>query len=542
MATDRGNIVSLFEANALRTPEAVAMHYPAPAMSNTFAQLSYGQMATRMLHIARGLNAYGVMAGSKVALMVRPGPEFFLLMFALFKLRAVPVLIDPGIARRALKQCLDEAQPSAFIGIPIAHVARIALGWARASVRLCVTVGSPKFWTGPTLAAVERRGESAAALADQETNPEELAAILFTSGSTGVPKGVEYLHQHFLAQVHMLRREFAITPGMISLPTFPPFALFDAALGATSVIPPMDFAKPARANPAMLSALIERFRVQMLFGSPALLRNLSEYTNSRQTIFQSLKKILSAGAPVTPDLANAARAMMMPDGRLWTPYGATESLPVAIIEGQQLDESVRAKTAMGCGICVGKPLIDVRVRIIATSDQVTDDTTALEPYQAGEIVVSGPTTTRRYHKREAQTLLAKIDAADGLWHRMGDLGYFDADGNLWYLGRKSHRVETASKTLFSESIEGVFNTLPWIKRSALVGLGERPTQTPAICVEATSPPIDWQQRLQETARKQPLTEGIQLFYLHPGLPVDIRHNAKINRERLAAWVARKISQ
>src|SRR5690606_34553005 len=171
---------------------------------------------------------------------------------------------------------LDEAAPEAFIGIPLAHAARIVLGWARRSVRIAVTVGRRWFWGGATLdGLLAAHGD--AAFVPAATQPDEIAAILFTSGSTGVPKGVTYRHRHFVAQVAMLREAFGIEAGGVDLPTFPPFALFDPALGLTSVIPDMDPTRPANADPRKLLRAIERFGATQLFGSPALMRVLAEH-------------------------------------------------------------------------------------------------------------------------------------------------------------------------------------------------------------------------------------------------------------------------
>ncbi|GFF08046.1 AMP-binding protein, partial [Stenotrophomonas maltophilia] len=249
------NIAARLPELARERPDQIAIRCPGRrgagnGMAAYDVTLDYRQLDARSDAMAAGLAGYGIGRGVRTVVMVRPSPEFFLLMFALFKLGAVPVLVDPGIDRRALKQCLDEAQPEAFIGIPLAHVARLVLRWAPSAARL-VTVGRRLGWGGTTLAALERAGAKGGPML-AATDGEDMAAILFTSGSTGVPKGVVYRHRHFVGQIQLLGSAFGMEAGGVDLPTFPPFALFDPALGLTSVIPDMDPTRPAQADPARL--------------------------------------------------------------------------------------------------------------------------------------------------------------------------------------------------------------------------------------------------------------------------------------------------
>lgn len=543
------NIAAKLPELARSQPEQIAIRCPGrrgpDGMARYDVTLSYAELDRRSDAIAAGLAAYGIGRGTRTVVMVRPSPEFFLLMFALFKAGAVPVLVDPGIDRRALRQCLDEAQPQAFIGIPLAQLARRLLGWARSATRI-VTVGRRWVWGGTTLAQVERAGADAGSqLAD--TGPDEVAAILFTSGSTGVPKGVVYRHRHFVGQVELLRDAFGMVPGGIDLPTFPPFALFDPALGLTSVIPDMDPTRPAQADPRRLHDAIERFGVTQLFGSPALMRVLAEHGRPLPTI----RRVTSAGAPVPPDVVAKMRRLLPEDAQFWTPYGATECLPVAVIEARELEQT-RAATEAGAGTCVGRVVEPNVVRVIAIDDAAIPDwhgVRELPAGEVGEITVAGPTATDAYYNREAATRIAKIreplpDGSERTVHRMGDVGYFDADGRLWFCGRKTQRVETAAGPLYTEQVEPVFNALDGIRRTALVGVGAAGAQLPVLCYELL-PGTDasgFPARLREVATAHPHAQAITHFLAHPAFPVDIRHNAKIGREKLARWATAQLER
>ena len=544
------NIAARLPELARERPDQIAIRCPGKpgpgGMARYDVTLDYRTLNARSDAMAAGLAAHGIGRGVRAVVMVRPSPEFFLLMFALFKNGAVPVLVDPGIDKRALKQCLDEAQPEAFIGIGLAHVARLALRWCR-SARLLVTVGRRWGWGGTTLARLEAQGATAApALAP--TDGEDVAAILFTSGSTGVPKGVVYRHRHFVGQVELLRAAFGMEPGGVDLPTFPPFALFDPALGLTSVIPDMDPTRPAQADPRRLHDAINRFGVTQLFGSPALMRVLADHGQP----LPGVRRITSAGAPVPPDVVARIRRLLPDDAQFWTPYGATECLPVAVIEGREL-ENTRQATEAGAGTCVGRVVAPNDVRIIAIDDAplpAWSQARVLATGEVGEITVAGPTATDSYFNRPQATAAAKItetlaEGSTRVVHRMGDVGYFDAQGRLWFCGRKTQRVETAQGPLYTEQVEPVFNALDGIARTALVGVGAPGRQVPVLCYELLPATVDSPalvERLRREAAAHAHTARIERFLPHPGFPVDIRHNAKIGREKLAVWATTQLEQ
>ncbi len=507
---------------------------------------TYAQLDRESNRIAHGLAAMGIGRGVRTVLMVPPSLDFFALTFALFKVGTIPVLIDPGMGIKNLKVCLEEAAPQAFIGIPKAHLARVVLGWGKHTIRSLVTVGPRLGWGGKSLAELGSEESDYPIVPPQK---DEIAAILFTSGSTGPPKGAVYHHGNFCAQVETLRRLYDIRPGEIDLPTFPLFALFAPALGMTSVIPEMDFTRPASVDPRKIIAAVESFGVVSMFGSPALINRVGRYGKTNAVRLPTLHRIISAGAPVPAVVLECFCTMLNDDVEIFTPYGATEALPVCSIGSKEILQETRQLTDMGQGVCVGRPVPDIEVKIIRISDAPIASWTeelCLADGSIGEIAVKGLQVTAEYYQRPEATNLAKIqDPTGGFYHRMGDLGYRDEQGRIWFCGRKSHRVVTGETTLFTIPCEAIFNTHPQVFRTALVGLGPRGTQRPVICIELESgvsrgeqPRI--KQELLEIGAQYEITAGIGELLFHPGFPVDIRHNAKIFREKLAVWAERRI--
>ena len=544
------NIASALVRQAGLQGSNAAIHYPVGKRGERVAyeSVSYSALDQLSDEYARGLLEYGIGRGVRSALMLTPGLDFFAMFFALFKAGAVPVLIDPGIGIKPLKTCLAEARPEAFIGVTRAQLARAVLGWAPGAK--LVTSGAKLGWGGLSTGQLRKLGQKSSGGVLADTGADEMAALLFTSGSTGIPKGVVYRHRHFIAQVEMLQSAFDIQPGEVDLPTFPPFALFDPAMGMTTVIPWMDPTRPARANPKILIRTIEQFAVSNIFGSPALLNVLGRHTESENIQLPTLRRVISAGAAMPLATIRRLQKALPADAEIHTPYGATECLPVASVSGTQLDAAVEQHTAAGEGTCVGLPVAPNRIRIIPVSDRaVVDlkDTLELPVGISGEIVVSGPTTTDAYWQRPEQTRLAKIGDAEGnTWHRMGDVGYFDTSGRLWYCGRKSQRVVTEQECLYADQVEAVFNVHPEVSRTALVGVGEPGRQTPVLCVEALhNPNAARRHRIQtdllQLGQNHAVSRSVRQILFHKSFPVDIRHNAKIGREKLAAWAAGKLA-
>jgi len=547
------NICQHLQYAAQQTPDSLAVAVQQAKQD----QFDYQEIDFATLHqqsdlIAKGLIEFGIRPGMKAALMVTPSIEFFSLTFGLFKAGIIPILVDPGMGIKNLKQCFEESQPDAFIGIPKAHIARRLLGWGKGSVKQVINVGGSGLqrWlaNATSLETIVEIGRKQTQPFDMILfEPDEIAAILFTSGSTGTPKGVVYSHGMFEAQISALKHDYGIMPGERDLATFPLFSLFGPALGMASIVPDMDASKPISANPANLFAAIEQYQCSNMFVNPALLERLGQAGEQAQHKLSSIKRVISAGAPATISSIKRFSRMLNPQVEVLNSYGATESLPISMIGSHALF-STSELTDQGKGICVGMPISSVSVDIIAVTDVAQPkwaDVNKLSANEIGEIVVSGPMVSQAYYQRQHATELAKITDGERVMHRMGDVGYLDDNGLLWMCGRKGHIVDATRgkqrlKRFYTLPCERVFNTHPQVMRSAIVGVNVGGDTVPVLCVElhngiVCSTAKALYQELTALAGQYPHTQGIGRFLIHPAFPVDVRHNAKIFREKLAVW-------
>lgn len=504
-------------------------------------QYTFAELERDSDEAARGMAAMGIGRGTKTLIMLRPSLAFFSGFFALFKIGAVPVFIDPGMGGARLLECVRVLAPQAMLGIGLAHLVRVFRPSSFPGFKYAITDGVRWLWGGKTWRGVHMPGTEPFPIA--EPDPDELAAILFTTGSTGPAKGVEYSHAALCRQADILSDVFSITPDDKDCATFPGFSLFSIALGMTAVVPDMDPVHPAHVDPRNVLGPIQELGCTFSFGSPALWGRVSQYAFDRKIRLPSLKRVVMAGAPVPAAVHERLYERVLPQGAdTYTPYGATECMPVACLCGAEALADTARQTADGKGVCVGRPAAGVRVEIITITDDPIrqwSEELAAPRGTIGEIVVRADHASRHYHNLPDADAGAKIADGDAFWHRMGDTGYVDDKGRIWFCGRKAHRVRTADGDMFTLCCEAVFNRHAAVRRSALVGIpAAGGFQTPVIVIELSEHKNQqdrMRRELLELAQTSELTKNIRTVLFHPGFPVDIRHNAKIRREELAVW-------
>ena len=503
---------------------------------------TFSEFEDRSNQIANQLTDYGIRPGMRTLLFVKPCLDFSVITFALFKIGAIPVLIDPGMGLPNLLNSIKQVKPGAMISIGMVHwVRRIKSDFFR-DVKINISLSRVG---GSTLYLYEGLSEQSKVFDPYPVTSEDHSAILFTSGGTGIPKGVLYTHGILNAQTDLLREMFQLNEKGIDLPGFPLFALFTLAMGMTSVIPEMDPTKPASCDPGKIVKNIQQHKVSFVAGSPAIWERVGRFCQDKSIKLPTVKQVVMFGAPVRPEIHQLFKNVL-PHGDTYTPYGATECLPVSLISGSEVLKKHLPLMLRGYGTCIGKHVPQTRIKIIKTSDIPESSLFELPPGEVGEIAVLGDQVTKAYFEMPLETEKAKIMIGSDTWHRMGDMGWIDQEQNLWFLGRKSHRVETHDNTFYPLQVESVFNQHPKIRRTALVKITEGEVIYPGLVIERH----DGKTRMTESFLKElavlketeEFTKGIKHFFLYKKFPVDVRHNIKIDRLKLTQWAQEQISQ
>ena len=534
------NVATYLSSTAKERPDQPAL--VSGASRPKFLPLSFSQLDHAVDGAVSELIKSGISAGDKTLLFVNPGPGLIIWAFALFRLGAIPVVIDPGMGVRSFLSCIQRTKPNAMVGISRAF-------WlSRLLPRSFRTVRS-RYLVRPGFYTLNKKEEPS--YIPNATSPDALAAIVFTSGSTGIPKGVRYLHRTFDAQINALKNVFGMEAGEVDLTTLPIFGLFNPALGITSVLPDIDPRRPAQADPAKLVRSLLDYDVTTAFASPVIGKKVANECQNFRTSLNKIKRFFLAGAPVPPSLAEQLN-QCIPHGRVIVPYGATEALPVSSTDSSEISD-YKSSTLEGKGSLVGTPIPGAKVRILdithAPLPDYPGDFDGLEQGVVGEICVSGKMVTAGYDRMPGATCDARFKIGKAEYHRMGDLGYIDEQKRLRFLGRKAECVRTANGLIETERCEPAISQLSFVQRCALIGLGESPRQEPSLVVEPVRSQV---RQFGEIVLRRKILEACQDFFpefqiqrvfFEKKIPVDARHNAKIHRLALSRkwsrWVARK---
>lgn len=511
--------------------------------SPAWRQVSFGEFDAKVDRYAHGLTAAGVRRADRVLYLVRPSTESLAAVFALSRIGAVPVGIDPGMGLKAMLRCVAHIRPRIVIAVPSIHALRMFARRAFASSEVFITSSRGRGWAGRSLA--QCLSTNTTPYPDGEATELDECVIVFTSGSTGPAAPVSITNRMILHRIRVIHDVCGWRDGMKVVVCFPSQAPSVVANGLTAILPDMDFARPALARPERIVDAVAAHGAEAAFAAPVVWMNLAQYCQARNVTLPTLREVVTAGAPVMRDLHDRLREILHPEARLHTPYGSTEALPVSTIDSTRLGDTWQ-QTLRGYGTCVGEPVPGVRVSVIRiTEGPIADwsDDLCVRAGEIGELVVGGPVVSPAYVDLPASNALSKIHHGNDILHRMGDLGRVDARGRVWFCGRKSDRFETPAGVLMPVLGENILNEHPKVLRVAIVGVGPLQDRIPVCCVEMKrgekfTPAIEAE--LDALTRGSAWEGVVKRFLQHPGFPTDTRHNSKLRRDEIARWASRKL--
>ena len=495
----------------------LAVHDAAAQKSVTF-----GEFSARVATYAQELHRQGVQRGQRVAVLVPPSIDLIAVVYAAWRIGAVTVIADRGLGLRGLGNAVRSARVQHVVGPQKALLAARALRCAPHAffIALSELQGAKKL-------------ESLAELYAAQPQPQDLAAVLFTSGATGPAKGVRYSHQQLCAQRDALQKLYGITNADRFVAAFAPFALYGPALGICTGLANMDVTAPRTLTAQALNEACESIQATMVFASPAALANVLVTAPAVSTkALSTVRLVMSAGAPVPIETLRAMKALC-PQAELHTPYGMTELLPLADIS-LALREDIGHDQQGSGGVCVGRAVdgCDVVVAVPGSGQVVVP----LAAGVTGEILASAPWMSDGYDRLwHTQTAARPVRHGEArTWHRTGDVGHLDTAGNIWVEGRVVHVIHAVEGPVTPVPLEIAAEEVPEVLRAAVVGIGPHGVQQVVVVVE-TANGIEGEASPELTAkvRLAVAPQKVAAVWVVKELPVDIRHNAKIDRTALA---------
>lgn len=496
------NIAETLQQQAEFYPDSIAI------IDRKNRQTTFSALNLAATQAAVKLSQTGIQAGDAILVFQPMSAELYIILTAIFRLGAIAMFLDPSAGKTHIERCCQLYPPKALIATPKAHLLRfISPAIRQIPLKFFSSSFSP-----------HSPGKSSN-IEIHPVTPDTPALLTFTSGSTGYPKAAMRTHGFLLAQHQILENHLQLKPGKIDLTTLPIFALANLASGVTSLIPNVNLRQPGKIKPAKVIRQIQAYQPQSVVASPAFLERIVEDGDS--LILSNFRQIFSGGAPVFPSLVKRLQSLA-PNAEVVTVYGSTEAEPIA----ERVSPRSLSEDRLKEGLCVGKPIAEVELQIIRNQWGTPLSYSTVEAFaqdclpngEVGEIVVSGSHVLSGYLNGTGDSE-TKFDVAERRWHRTGDLGYLDTQGQLWLLGRCGACIVDDEGILYPFTVEAIARQYPQVRHAAVIShQGKR-----LLCLELQSTSLDLAP-LHQALDWAKLSE----IRILSQMPVDRRHNAKID--------------
>ncbi len=501
-------------------------------------RLTFAELEAEVSAAAAWLHAQGLRRGDAVLVFVPMSAALYVALLAMFRLGVVALFLDPAAGREHMDRCCARWTPAAFLAVPKAHLLRLRSAALRRIPRKFVLgrcwLPGARCWLGGRNSEAIRPDEVQAA------GPDDAALVTFTSGSTGVPKAAVRTHAFLLAQYRALAPSIELVAGEVDLATLPVFTLANLAAGVATLIAPVDLRRPGEVDAGAVFAAARRHRVDRITASPAFFERLIIHARTCGETLPGLRKLHTGGAPVFPRLLEGLRELA-PDARAVAVYGSTEAEPIAHLAREELSAEDLAAMRTGKGLLAGHPVASIKVRVLRDrwgeprppTDAAGLEGETLPAGEVGEIAVAGAHVISGYLGGigDAET---KWHVEGEVWHRTGDAGHFDEQGRLWLQGRCAARIDDTHGRLYPFGVECTAMSFSEVVRAAVVAHAGRRL----LVVEMKRLQPGAEDDLVRQLREATAWAHVAAVHRIVRMPVDGRHNAKIDYVRLRAWVER----
>ena len=523
------NLAGLVLNHARNQPDKLALVVPElsdDGQSYTEAQMTFGALGARISQCRAGLEAQGFKRGDRIILMAPLSLDLYALLLGVFASGMSAVFIDTGMDKKKILQAVRDSKADAMISMSALFKYRFVLRslWGLKKY----SVDSSGWGVRPMSALF---GEDETQLYAIDTHADEHALITFTSGSTGRPKGADRTQGLLTAQHLALEEHFPNQGGEMDMPCFPVVTLHNLCCGVPTVLPAVDFKAPGSVNAKLIFEQMERWTINQMSGAPAYIERLVAHLESNETSVTQIKRMAVGGAPVPMKLCE--RILERFDGcDAQVVYGSTEAEPIASVSMK--DVLAERERADELGLLVGSVAHAAKVALVQLPEGLHElHEEGITPYQvpsgtSGELIVSGPHVNRSYLDNPQANQENKLYGPDGVvWHRTGDVASFDEHNRIWLQGRVKDLVIHGDKKVQPLAIEAALDRLEGVQRAAL--LNPAGATLAVLAVESQDLSIA-QTQITETLRSFAL-EDVQVLQV-PEIPMDYRHNSKIDRVKL----------